>query len=168
MADQATKDSYQYRFAGGVFNSFVFTTIDNIVYEIKFVPSSDFFDAYTDLDVEVFEMVISVVEKPMPGRLPADARTAPTILAIFEDFYIPHRQALIFICDSADGREQARFRKFGLWFYNATRQSAGLSKIDRVIIDGDTLILLSLILSTRHPHRKLLVEIFMELGEEGK
>jgi hypothetical protein len=73
MADKINATPYQYRFAGGLLNSFVFTTINNVVYEIKFVPSTDFFPSYAELDMEIFEMVISVLDKPMPGRLPADS-----------------------------------------------------------------------------------------------
>lgn len=139
-----------------------------MVYEIKFVPSTDFFDAYPDLGADVFEMIIAVADNPRGGRLPADARTAPTIFAIFEDFFLPQRHALVFICDSSDGREVARFRKFGLWFYNQSPRTDELAKFDRNIRDGDQLIYLSLLLSRKHPQLRRIVDVFMELGEEEK
>ncbi len=112
-------------------------------------------------------MVISVIEKPMSGRLPADPRTAPTILTIFEEFYLPNRHALIFICDSSDNRERERFRKFGLWFEQRAR-TRDLAKIDRIIYDGDTVIMLALIISRLHPQRNRIVDVFMDLGTEEK
>ena len=161
-------DRYEYEFNGGVYNTYRFLTSDNIRYEIKFVPSTDLFNAYPNLEAEVFEMVISVVDNPIGDRLPADPLSAPTIFAIFEDFFLPMRHALIFICDSSDGRERARHRKFGLWFYNRTRSNDEVAKLDRTVTDGDQRILLSLLMSRLHPQRTLIIDIFMRLGEEGK
>ncbi|WP_461093458.1 DUF6169 family protein [Spirosoma gilvum] len=132
------------------------------------MPSSDYFEAYTNLEAEVFEMVISVVDNPLGGRIPADGRIAATIFSIFENFFLPQRYALVFICDSSDGREQARFRKFSNWFYQRSVHSTDLAKFDRMVIDGDTIIYLSLILSRRHPHIGRIVDVFMQLGEEEK
>lgn len=148
--------------------SYILLTKDDIRYEIKFVPPTDYFDGYPNLEADVFKMVISVTDNPGGGKLPADSLVAPTIFTIFEDFFLPQRHALVFVCDSSDGRVLARHRKFGLWFYNKTRATNELAKIDREIIDGDTIVMLSLILSSRHPQRGLIVDIFWELGEEEK
>jgi hypothetical protein len=40
--------------------------------------------------------------------------------------------------------------------------------MDKVIVDGDTTILLALIMSSKHPQRMLVIEIFMALGTEEK
>lgn len=138
------------------------------MYEVKFVPSTDFFDAYPDLGVEVFEMVIAVADYPTDGRLPADARTSPTIFAIFEDFFLPNRHAIVFICDSSDGREVARYRKFSLWFYSQSPRTDEIAKFDRNIRDGDRIIYLSLLLSRKNPRLNRIVDVFMQLGEEEK
>jgi hypothetical protein len=165
---KASEEPYKFDFEGGSLNSYIFSTENDVRYEIKFVPSTDFFPSYAELDMEIFEMVISVLDKPMSGRLPADSQTAPTIFAIFWEFFQPHRHALIFICDSSDGRELARHRKFGQWFYQKTKHLADLTKMDRQIIDGDSLILLSLIMSRLHPKLGLVVEMFVHLGTEDK
>ncbi|MBC8154881.1 MAG: hypothetical protein H7Z72_18445 [Bacteroidetes bacterium] len=159
---------YKYTFAGGDFNSYYFTTVDNLTYEIKFVPSSDFFDAYPDLGVDVFEMVISVADNPTGGRLKADSSVAPTIFAIFEAFFLPHQHAIVFICDSSDGRQLVRHRKFGAWFYNKTATNDLIAKIDRKITDGDQIIMLSLLMNRLHPQLRRIVDMFMFLGEEEK
>ncbi|WP_020595567.1 DUF6169 family protein [Spirosoma panaciterrae] len=145
-----------------------FVTNNEIRYEVKFVPSSDYFEAYLDMEAEIFEMVISVVDNPFGGRIPADGRIATTIFTIFEHFFLPQRYALVFICDSSDGREQARFRKFSNWFYQRTIHSTDLAKFDRTAIDRTTIIYLSLIVSRHHPNLIRIVEMFMQLGEEEK
>lgn len=75
---------------------------------------------------------------------------------------------LIFICNSADRRKLARFRKFGAWFYNrkALLKLEDLAKFDLSIMDGERIILLSLIISRRHPQRKLIADMFMDLGDK--
>ena len=163
--------SYEYEFDGGEHNSYRFSTVDAVGYEVKFIPSADIFNAYSDLGVEVFEMTISVAYNPTGGRLPTDSLSASMIFAIFEDFFLPKRYAIVFICDSSDGRQRARHRKFGVWFYNnynRTYTTDEIAKIDRTITDGDQHILLSLIMSRLNPQRTRIVDIFMQLGEEGK
>lgn len=126
-------EPYEYSFIGDPFNSYFFTTLDTITYEIKFIPSTEYFSAYPDLESDAFEMTISIADNPIGNRLPSDKRTAPTIFAIFEDFFLPKTQIIVFICDSSDGRAKARHRKFGLWFYNNVIQTDLLIKLDRGI-----------------------------------
>lgn len=168
MGSENQFDPYAYTLAGGPSNSYYFTTIDQLTYEIKFVPSSEFFEDYEELDVDVFEMVISVIDNPSGGRMRADPLVAPTIFRIFEDFFLAQRHVIVFICDSSDGRERARFRKFDRWFYSSPVRSTEVAKIDRVIPDGDVMILLSMMLSRRHPQLLRLVDMFAKLGDETK
>ena len=168
MESESERSRYQYTFTDGDFNSYYFTTVVDVVYEIKFISSTDFFGAYPDLEADIFEMTISVADNPLGERLPADPLVAPTIFAIFEHFFRPQRHAIVFICDSSDGRERARYRKFGLWFYNKTVSIPDLAKFDRVAVDGQDTIFLSLIMSRLHPQRIRIVEMFMQLGEEEK
>lgn len=76
MESNKSSSAYQYTSVGREFNSYFFTTITDVVYEVKFVPSSDYFNAYMDLGAEVFEMVISIADNPTGERLTADERVA--------------------------------------------------------------------------------------------
>lgn len=168
MESEKSSSAYQYVTVGGDFNSYFFTTITDVVYEIKFVPSSEYFNAYMDLGAEVFEMIISIADNPTGIRLSADERVAPTIFAIFEDFFLVQRHVIVFICDSTDGRGRARHRKFGHWFHDQNASTDILAKFDRFVVDGSQRIYLSMILSRLHPNASRIVEIFMWMGEEGK
>lgn len=161
-------ERYEFEFVGGEHNVYLFTTGADIKYEIKFVPSSEYFSAYMDLGAEVFEMVISIADNPTGGRLTADERVAPTIFAFFEDFFLVQRHVIVFICDSTDGRGRARYRKFGHWFHDQNASTDILAKFDRFVVDGSQRIYLSMILSRLHPNASRIVEIFMWMGEEGK
>lgn len=147
---------------------YLFTTDVDIKYEVKFVPSSEYFNAYMDLGAEVFEMVISIADNPSGGRLTADERVAPTIFVIFEDFFLIQRHVIVFICDSTDGRGRARHRKFGHWFIDQNASTDIMAKFDRIVVDGSHRIYLSMILSRLHPNASRIVDIFMWMGEEGK
>lgn len=164
------KQPYTVSLVGGPSNVSVFTTEDNVVYEIKFVPSNDFFTDYEQLDVDIFEMIIAVKDNPTGERLRADRRVAPTIFTIFEEFYTSHRQVFIYICDSSDGRAEVRHRKFDGWFFSQKPKfdSRHIAKVDRFIkTDGDS-IYLSLMMSRLHPQLSRVVDVFMRLGEEDK
>ena len=80
---------YEFSFGGGANSSYYFSTANDIRYEIKFVPSNDFFDGYATLSIDVFEMIISVADNPTRGRLQADPLVAPTIFSIFESSFWP-------------------------------------------------------------------------------
>ncbi len=44
MQNDLATDSYRFNFVGGEFNSFFFTTKNNVVYEVRFVPSAYLFE----------------------------------------------------------------------------------------------------------------------------
>ncbi len=159
---------YEFEFRGSAHNIYAFSTADDIGYEIKFVPSSYLFLAYPGIDVETFEMVISVADNPTGKRLPADKLVAPTIFAIFEDFFLTDTHVVIYICDSSDGRAQSRQRKFSGWFYGAAPATGMLAKLDRAIMDGHRVIYLSLIMNRLHPQFAKVADVFARLGEEEK
>lgn len=69
---------YTFTFEGGVQNIYSFSTIDRIRYNAKFVPSDYLFDGHPELDIQVFEMHISIAANPTVGnRIPSDAMVGP-------------------------------------------------------------------------------------------
>ncbi len=72
MAYDAPRDRYEFSFAGGQQNLYYFTTGDEVIYEIKFVPSAYLFVDYLEDHVDAFEMVIAVADNPVGKRVPAD------------------------------------------------------------------------------------------------
>ena len=166
MPSDASVNSYEFEFVGGQQNSYSFSTYDTIRYEIKFVPSAYLFIDYVDHPVDAYEMVIAVADNPTGGRLPADALTEPTIRAIFYDFFRSKEHVIIYICDSSDGRQEARMRKFTLWYYKNI--GPDMFKMDARLPDGERYTLLSGILSTKNPYFSQFVELFKNLAEADK
>lgn len=69
------------------------------------------------LSDEIVELVIHVVDNPTGRRPPLDALIAPTVAAIIDNFYQKSSLTItIFICDTADRKHEARWRKSNRWY----------------------------------------------------
>ncbi|GAB3786399.1 hypothetical protein GCM10028818_49740 [Spirosoma horti] len=162
MPSEGVANSYEFEFVAGEHNTYSFSTYDTIRYEIRFVPSSYMFDSYIEHSVDAYEMVIAVADNPLGRRIPADPLTEPTIRTIFYDFFRTKDQVIIFICDSSDGRQKARARKFTSWFYGDVPPY--MLKFDTKLADGERgLIFLSIILDARNSHVKELVDLIQNI-----
>ena len=127
---------YSYEFIGGENNSFSIVTKSDVVYEIKFKPSNYILEI-EDFDNElVFEFVIEVLYKPENVALTLDKLIGPTINRIFHDFYDFHQKSItIYICDSSDGKQYVRKRKFDHWFEEFNDDT--FIKFDDIVLDSD-------------------------------
>ena len=162
MPSEGSPNRYEFEFDGGGHNAYSFSTYDTIRYEIRFVPSGYMFESYVDHHIDAYEMVIAVADNPLGRRIPADLLTAPTIRAILYDFFRNKDQVIIFICDSSDGRQKARARKFTGWFYGDVPPY--ILKFDTKFSDGKKeIIYLSIILDGRNPHVNKLVDLIQNL-----
>lgn len=109
--------SYNFKFAGGTYNSYLFDTLKHITYEIQFKPIPYLFGEDFVLADDIVELVIKVAHNPTERRPPLDALIAPTVAAIINDFYQKSSLTItIFICDTADRKHEARWRKFNRWY----------------------------------------------------
>lgn len=107
---------YDYEFAGGIFNSYVFQTINGIVYEILFKPSGYIFPKKVTFKEDTFEFSILVTDNPTNKKPPLDKLIPNTIASIFSDFFHKKERIVVYICETSDFRAMARNRKFNQWF----------------------------------------------------
>lgn len=107
---------YLYEYSGGEDNSYIFVTDKEIVYEVMFRPSGYIFGVESPYFEDTFELIIGILEKPQPEKPSLDSRIPITIASIFKDFFHSREQLVVFVCDSSDKKEEARFRKFNRWF----------------------------------------------------
>lgn len=109
--------SYNFDFAGGDFNSYLFVTLRGITYEVQFIPTPYLFGPNFVLADELVELVIKVAYNPLDRRPPSDPLVGPTVAAIIGDFYRKSSLTVtIFLCDTTDRRHKARWRKFNSWY----------------------------------------------------
>ena len=156
---------YTYIFEGGLKNSFFFETDFGLIYEIKFKPSSYIFENFNKDNI--YEFVIELALNPI-DNIPLDKKISPTVAAIFNEFMKQNDyNACVYICDSSDGKQDIRRRKFNDWFYKY--QNDDFVKIDEKLKDeGDKLYPISFVVNARHPDLKEIISSFIDLIRMNK
>ncbi len=153
-------------FGGGPTNSYFFVTQHGLIYEVKFKPSDYLFADYPTFHDAVFELVIEVAESTSGQRIPPDSLIAATIARIFLEFFQDRNRVIVYICDSSDARESARYRKFNSWFEQF--QVNLFLKVDVHLTDRTSTIYTSLILHRDNPNLSLIIEAFNEITRGGE
>jgi hypothetical protein len=159
---------YSFFFDGGVDNIYAFETKLGISYEVKFRPSNYLLGDETTLYAHhIYEFIIEVVYNPLSKNPPLDNLVSKTISTIIKDFYYKKNGSVcIYICDSSDGRQDLRRRKFDDWFYS--EPDFGLIKIDEKIKDSEgNSYPISLIIQQNNPYFIEIVDGFRRIALEN-
>lgn len=157
--------SYEFDFQGNLNNSYGFETVLGIVYEVKFRPTNYLLgDETTPFANYIFEFIIEVAYNPLGKNPPLDKLVSGTIAEIIKDFYFKKDQSIcIYICDSSDGRQELRRRKFDDWFY--ANSQYGLIKIDEQIKDSKgNFYPISLIIQQNNPYFIEIIDGFRQIA----
>lgn len=144
-------------------HTFFFTTDYALAYQVNFVPSGYLFPNEPDFEQHVFEMLIKLVANLSDKPAPPDPRIPPTIAAIFKQFLdAQNRRAIVYICDSSDGRQHSRARKFAGWFYEF--RGTTYLKLDGGIMDKEGITYhTAIILRVDNPNKIRVFEAFDRL-----
>ncbi|MEZ0487270.1 DUF6169 family protein [Fibrella aquatica] len=105
-------------------NLFKFITDAVVTYEVAFKPTPYLFDEESAFSQHVVELVIRISKESVNQRPGLDRLVAPTIASVVADYYQHQNEAItLYVCDSADGKQVARKRKFDDWFryFNQTK-----------------------------------------------
>ena len=115
----------------------------------------------------IYEFIIEVVFNPLGKNPPLDKLVSKTISEIIKDFYFKKNGSVcIYICDSLDGRQELRRRKFDDWFYS--EPDFGLIKIDEHIRDSKgNSYPISLIIQQSNPYFVEIVDGFRRIALEN-
>lgn len=109
--------SYPFRFEGSNGNIYAFTTSTGIAYLVRFKPTPYIISEEWVFHTDVYELVIDLVDNPTGKPPTLDLVVPATLASIIRDFYTRTSLAItIYICDSSDGRQKSRERKFANWF----------------------------------------------------
>ena len=95
--------------------SFRFMSDAEIVFVVDFMADDLISSGNT------FQLIIGNIGNK---KSPRDYKVRDTILAIVEEFFEKNVAALLYICETGDGKQMARGRLFAYWF-----QSSGQSKV---------------------------------------
>lgn len=112
-----------------------------------------FGDEQSEISKYIFEFIIEVVNTTITRRIPEDKKVGITVVAIFKNFYEKYGDAIsIYICDTSDGKELARKRKFDGWF--SLFNDENFVKVDQVVLDSiGNMFPISLIISKSNPKK---------------
>lgn len=110
--------AYDFVFVGGEKNTYSFQTIHGISYSATFKHTPYLFSENSDFSKNTYEFSLLVAVNLTGKNPPLDKAILPTVASIFGDFFekAPNTVA-IYICDSSDGRQLIRHKKFDAWFY---------------------------------------------------
>lgn len=154
--------AYEYNFIGGEKNSYSFETIHQLTYEITFKPTPYLFGESSPFAPHTFEFSIILVNNPAKKLSPLDKAILPTVASIFADFFENAPDTIaIYLCDSSDGRQLIRHKKFDAWFYYYEHIFV---KIDSGFKETDgTEYPVSLIIKETHPFRTQIFDQFLDV-----
>jgi Family of unknown function (DUF6169) len=92
-----------------------FQTKRDFLYEIYFVEAPYYFPENWQFKHQIYEFVVKLSNT---DKLPPNDDELPeTIAAIFLDFFQNHEKVAVYSCDTTDGKQAARHRKFTNWFH---------------------------------------------------
>jgi Family of unknown function (DUF6169) len=149
--------SYKFRFDKEVHDSYFFTTDYGVKYEVRFKEFFYLFDKESEYTHYTYEFSIILLHDPTEKSAPTDTKIAITISAIFDDFFERQTETVaIYICDSSDGRQMARHRKFSTWFGSFGNDK--YLKID-FLLDEET-VPVSLVLQHINPYKDQIIREF--------
>ena len=129
---------------------YVFVTDLNIKYEAYFIKIPN------DSHLPIYSFSF---EKVADSHAHYDKRVKETIIQILEDFFNENDNAMLFVCDQTDGRQQSRNILFDRW-YNEYRET--FIKMEYNIRD----IYSSVIYSIHNPLGKLIEAEFIKQTQE--
>ena len=73
----------------------------------------DFVDDNIITVAESYQLLITNVNNK---QSPRDKKVKETVLSIVEEFFEKNEAALLYVCETGDGKQMARFRLFTYWF----------------------------------------------------
>ena len=153
---------YLYYKAEGYDSAYFFKTSYDVEYKVIFKPSPYIFGEDKPYAYLLYEF--SVLAKFAGSHsYTRDDLIAPTVVAIFLDFYNRHDENICFyICDSSDGRQHVRKRKFDMWFNEYNR--GAFLKLDSEIKDIDGVWYpVAIIMKNDNVYRVDIIEAFLNL-----
>lgn len=158
---------YNYFASNDSENSYYFETSNGYLYQVKFKPSPYLFEFNEDIKKYVFEFVITLIENKLGKRPPLDPIVSDTVAIIFKEFLLKHNNNVaVYICDTSDGRQDLRRKKFDLWFNNY--QNEGFVKVDELILDSShNFYPISLIIQKKHPKLLEIIGAFIKFSENN-
>lgn len=168
LSDQSEILPYTLISEEGTDVSYTFITDNNIQYVVRYVSSTDYyFDESSDIgDTEILEFQFAPIQKETkPLR---DLRIAETLATSMRDVLRLRKNAILYICDSSDGKQAARSKLFDRWFKSYSWEMVVKHDGKLANTDSPESEYVSLIVNTENPYTDNVVEAFSFIIESDK
>ena len=119
----------------------------------------DFIDDELITKAISYQLVISNVNN---RHSPRDKKVQDTILAIVEEFFDRNQAALLYVCETGDGKQMARYRLFSYWF-DMFEYSIRYTSLSTSLVDEDGIMnAATIFIRNDNPHLSEIVNEFNE------
>lgn len=118
---------YRVMFVGSG-NGYSFVTDSGVLYAVSFVPDDMIRSA------DSYQFIIGNVNGK---KSPRDNKLKVTILAIIEEFFATNQDALLYICETSDGKQKMRNRLFDYWFQACEQKGKYTMLSTNFVEDGE-------------------------------
>lgn len=96
---------------------------------------------------------------------PRDPKLRGTIMAIVYDFFLSSETAMLYICDTSDGRQAMRDRLFHYWANTEPRLSHFVMHTTNVTDEEGITNYATIVLRADHPRRREVIEEFIATAD---
>ncbi len=143
---------------------FSFTTDRGVEYECNFYSAAEYFVEYPDIASNVFLFNVSRISKEVIKGI--DYRIQFTVVEIVAQFLTSKVNAVVYVCDTSDGRDAARFKKFKSWYFYAEHPSHTIIQLTNEVEAGGMNFRMSMLVHKDNPYKGRFVKAYFELTDK--
>ena len=144
--------------------TYSFTTDSGVKYKCSFLSYAEYFANYPDIADKVFSFNLDTVSSK-PKQRGVDKRIAVTVVNIVGNFLMSRINAVVYVCDPADGKGSVRARKFKSWFDYYEHSSHQIIQLNSDLEAGGIKLYTALLVHRKNKFRKQLVEAYIDLTD---
>jgi hypothetical protein len=125
---------------------------------------TEYFKEYKEIAENFFSYNVEVI-KGRKTSISSDERTGCTIIEIVKNFLAGLENAVVYVCDTSDGKELLRKRKFDQWFRKY--DDGTIIKVDGHITAPNFNIYNAILIHKENQKKNRFIEAFNDLNESG-
>lgn len=122
------------------------------------------FKDYKEIARNIFSFNVEIVHGRKTG-ISSDERIGRTIIEIVKNFLSGLENAVVYVCDTSDGRELLRKRKFDQWFRKY--DDGTIIKVNGHIAIPNFNIYNAILIHKENQKKNIFIEAFNDLNESG-
>ncbi len=143
-----------------------FITESGDEYFCYFSSYADYFSDYPRIAPHIFSFNLELRKKRLKHK-GIDKRIADTVITIVGHFLSGLINAVVYVCDSSDGKESVRSRKFISWFNFYHYEFSDILQINSNFKVGGMMLYTALLVHKKNKQMKEFVEAYIDFTEDN-